>query len=266
MNIRMLLAVGLCSVVLFGCNEMGGAASKKALVTEKDKYSYALGAHFGTQAHFQLVQRDSIDLDLAVFVQAFMERYNQDSVKYLMTDSVVFATLNDFSMKKQQEKVAKDSVAAIANLTAQKTFLDKNKTEAGVITTASGLQYKIITQGAGAVPGDSSIVTVHYTGTLLDGKKFDSSIDRGQPAEFPIAAVIPGWTEMLKLMKVGTKVQAWIPSELGYGPRGRMPMIPGNSLLVFDMELLGAKSANDKAPVAKPVAVKSAAAPAKSAK
>ncbi len=260
MNIRMLLAVGLCSAVLFGCDEMGGAASKKTLVTEKDKYSYALGAHFGTQAHFQLVERDSIDLDLAVFVQAFMERYKQDSAKYLMTDSVVFATLNEFSMKKQQEKMVKDSIAAEANLVAEKTFLEKNKTQAGVVSTASGLQYKVITQGTGAVPGDSSIVTVHYTGTLLDGKEFDSSVKRGQPAEFPIAAVIPGWTEMLKLMKVGSKVQAWIPSELAYGPRGRMPMIPGNSLLVFEMELLGTKNVNDKAaaPVAKPVTAKSA--------
>lgn len=250
MNMKKLLALGLCSLFFFGCNEMG--ATKSKLVTEKDKYSYALGAHFGTQAHYQLVQRDSIDLDLAVFMQAFMERYKQDSSKYLMNDSLVFATLNEFSQKIQQEKLAKDSVAAVKNLEEETAFLAKNKSEAGVVTTASGLQYKIITEGKGATPGDSSIVTVNYEGKLLNGQEFDSSIKRGQPAEFPIAAVIPGWTEMLKLMKVGEKVQVWIPSALAYGPRGRQPQIPGNSLLSFEMELLGVKAMNDnKAPATK---------------
>lgn len=259
MNIKMILALGVCSAALIGCNEMGSTKSK--LVTEKDKYSYALGANLGSQANFRLVQHDSIDLDLNLFIQAFRERYLQDSTKYLMNDSMVFATLNDFSMKLQKDRQAKDSAAAIKNLADEKAFLEKNKTQAGVVTTASGLQYKIVKEGTGAVPGDSSIVTVHYTGTLLGGKEFDSSIKRGQPAEFPVGAVIPGWSEMLKLMKVGEKVQAWIPSELAYGPRGRLPMIPGNSLLVFDVELLGVKAMNEK-----PAAPAAPAAPAKTVK
>ena len=118
---------------------------------------------------------------------------------------------------------------------------EKNKTQEGVVTTASGLQYKVLKEGTGEIPNDSSIVSVHYTGTLLDGKKFDSSVDRGKPMEFPVRAVIPGWTEMLKLMKTGSKVQAWIPSELGYGAR-KMSAIPANSLLVFEMELLEIKA------------------------
>ena len=112
------------------------------------------------------------------------------------------------------------------------------------MTTESGLQYKVITEGTGATPADGDIVKVHYTGTLLDGTKFDSSVDRGEPLEFPIGAVIPGWTEMLKLMKVGGKVTAWIPSDLAYGPRGRGPQIPGNSALVFEMELIDTHAAD----------------------
>ena len=259
MNLKLLLSIGLSSILLFGCNEMGKPAAKTALVTEKDNYSYALGASFGQQARALLIQRDSIDLDYAVFMQAFTERFEQDSAKLLMTDSALFAVLNDFSMKRQQEKVQKDSLAAEKNLQEQKAFLEKNKSEAGVITTASGLQYLVIIEGKGELPKDEDLVSVHYTGTLLDGTEFDSSIKRGAPAEFPLNAVIPGWTELLKVMKVGSKVKAWIPSDLAYGPRGRQ-VIPGNSLLVFEMELLGVKAATQTAAPAKTVAVKAPAA------
>lgn len=259
MNLKLLLSIGLSSILLFGCNEMGKPAAKTALVTEKDNYSYALGASFGQQARALLIQRDSIDLDYAVFMQAFSERFEQDSAKLLMSDSALFAVLNDFSMKRQQEKVKKDSLAAEKNLQEQKAFLEKNKSEGGVITTASGLQYLVIIEGKGEVPKDEDLVSVHYTGTLLDGTEFDSSIKRGAPAEFPLNAVIPGWTELLKVMKVGSKVKAWIPSDLAYGPRGRQ-VIPGNSLLVFEMELLGVKAATQTAAPAKTVAVKAPAA------
>jgi FKBP-type peptidyl-prolyl cis-trans isomerase len=271
MNLKLLLSIGLSSILLFGCNEMGKPAAKTALVTEKDNYSYALGASFGQQARALLIQRDSIDLDYAVFMQAFTERFEQDSAKLLMTDSALFAVLNDFSMKRQQEKVQKDSLAAEKNLQEQKAFLEKNKTEGGVITTASGLQYLVIIEGKGDLPKETDIVSVHYTGTLLDGTEFDSSIKRGAPAEFPLNAVIPGWTELLKVMKVGSKVKAWIPSDLAYGPRGRQ-VIPGNSLLVFEMELLGVKASEQAAApaaapakpatVKKPAAAKPAPAPA----
>ena len=240
-TMKKLIALGLCAAFLAGCNEFG-ASNKTALVTEKDKVSYALGADFGTQAHFQLVQRDSVDLDLAVFLQAFTERYKEDSAKFLMNDSLIYATLNEFSQKLQQQKLEKDSIASLKNVEEEQAFLAKNKTAEGVITTASGLQYKVLAEGKGETPNDSSIVSVHYVGSLLNGNEFDSSIKRGQPAEFPVGAVIPGWTELLKFMKVGEKVQAWIPSALGYGPRGRQPMIPGNSLLVFEVELLGVKA------------------------
>ena len=272
MNKKLLIAAGALAFALTGCDQMcQGPKTKTALVTDKDKYSYALGAHFGNQARFQLVTRDSIDLDLDLFIQAFKERYNEDSAHFLMNDSTIFQTLTDLSQARQAEKAKKDSLAAEANKAAGEAFLAKNKTAEGVVTTESGLQYKVITEGTGATPADGDIVKVHYTGTLLDGTKFDSSVDRGEPLEFPIGAVIPGWTEMLKLMKVGGKVTAWIPSDLAYGPRGRGPQIPGNSLLVFEMELIDTHAADAPAaaepakPEAKKAEVKAAKAEAKPA-
>ncbi len=264
MKTKLIVAASAIALLMGGCDQLcQGTQTKKTLVTEKDKYSYALGAHFGNQAHFQLVTRDSIDLDIDLFIQAFKERYNDDSAAFLMNDSVIFQTLTELSQNRQAEKMKKDSLAAEANKAAGEAFLASNKTAEGVVTTASGLQYKVITEGTGAVPGDSDIVKVNYTGTLLDGTKFDSSIDRGQPLEFPINAVIPGWTEMLKLMKVGGKVTAWIPSDLAYGPHGRGPQIPGNSLLVFEMELIDTHAA--AAPAAEPAKAEPAKAEAKPA-
>ena len=272
MNKKLLIAAGALAFALTGCDQLcQGPKTKTSLVTDKDKYSYALGAHFGNQARFQLVTRDSIDLDLDLFIQAFKERYNEDSAHFLMNDSTIFQTLTDLSQARQAEKHKKDSLAAEANKAAGEAFLAQNKTAEGVVTTESGLQYKVITEGTGATPADGDIVKVHYTGTLLDGTKFDSSVDRGEPLEFPIGAVIPGWTEMLKLMKVGGKVTAWIPSDLAYGPRGRGPQIPGNSLLVFEMELIDTHAADAPAaaepakPETKKAEVKAAKAEAKPA-
>ena len=235
MKTKLILTAGVLAVLLTGCKT--ASTEKTSLETEKDRYSYALGAHFGNQAHYQLVTRDSIDFDLDLFIQAFRERFNEDSGKLLMNDSLVMETLNRISADREAEKARKDSIAAARNKAEGEAFLAKNKTAEGVVTTASGIQYKIVTEGTGATPSDEDKVRVHYTGMLLDGTKFDSSIDRGQPLEFPVTAVIPGWTEMLKLMKVGEKVIAWIPSELAYGPNGNRT-IPGNSVLQFEIELL----------------------------
>jgi len=118
-------------------------------------------------------------------------------------------------------------------------FRAKNGTRNEVTTTASGLQYEVLQEGAGAQPGRSDRVTVHYRGTLIDGTEFDSSYKRGQPATFPLNGVIAGWTEALQLMKVGSKHRIVLPPELGYGSRGAPPRIGPNATLVFDVELLG---------------------------
>ncbi len=140
-----------------------------------------------------------------------------------------------------QQKVGaqreKDQAAASEKAAAAgKAYLAANAGKSGVITTASGLQYQILTAGTGKTPAATDTVTVHYKGTLVDGTEFDSSYKRGQPATFPVAGVIPGWTEALQLMKVGTKAQLVIPPELAYGSNGPL----ANQVLLFDVELLGA--------------------------
>ncbi len=119
-------------------------------------------------------------------------------------------------------------------------YLQKNKGKEGIKVTKSGLQYKVLKEGAGIIPKATDVVKVHYRGTLIDGTEFDSSYKRNQPAEFQLNQVIPGWTEGLQLMKVGSKYQLTIPSNLAYGERGNQG-IPGNSVLIFEVELLDVK-------------------------
>jgi len=119
-----------------------------------------------------------------------------------------------------------------------KVFLNANKTAAGIKVTASGLQYKILATGKGKVPAASAGVTVHYTGKLVDGSVFDSSVERGEPATFTLNQVIPGWTEALQLMHEGDKWMLFIPAELGYGERGSGGQIPPNAALIFEVELI----------------------------
>lgn len=133
--------------------------------------------------------------------------------------------------------------AAQENATAAANFLAENADREGVQVTESGLQYKVLEEGDGASPSATDTVVVHYTGTLLDGTVFDSSVERGEPASFGVDQVIPGWTEALQLMEVGDSFQIWLPPELAYGPRPPSPAIPPNALLVFEVELLEVQAA-----------------------
>ncbi|MGB6977424.1 MAG: FKBP-type peptidyl-prolyl cis-trans isomerase [Gammaproteobacteria bacterium] len=127
------------------------------------------------------------------------------------------------------------------NMTSDVTFLMVNKNKPGVVTLPDGLQYKVITQGNGTQPTDRDMVTVNYAGRLIDGTEFDSSYKRGQPATFPVSGVIPGWTEALKMMKVGSTWEVYIPASLAYGERGAPPVIGPNQTLIFKIELLDVK-------------------------
>ena len=138
----------------------------------------------------------------------------------------------------RSEKARKRQDLSEKNRIEGETFLAENKNKPGVITTASGLQYKILQKGDGPVPTNTDRVKVHYRGKLLDGTEFDSSYERGTPATFAVTGVIKGWTEALQLMKVGSKYELYIPSELAYGKNGSGPQIGPDSVLIFEVELL----------------------------
>ena len=165
-------------------------------------------------------------------------------------------TLSDADQTAIQQLIAKAaSAGAEANHRAAAKFLAENGKKPGVVTTASGLEYKILTPGSGASPAPTDEVTVNYRGTLLDGKEFDSSYKRGQPASFPLNHVIPGWSEGVGLMKPGSKYQFWIPPQLAYDTQSP-PGIPPGSLLVFEVELLSAKAAAPAAAAPPPAPTK----------
>jgi FKBP-type peptidyl-prolyl cis-trans isomerase len=203
-----------------------------ALKTQKDKASYAIGLNIGKSMH-----KDSVDVDTSILLRGLKD--GLAGAKPLMTDDearAAMVTLQTDLRKKQEEKML---VQGEANKKEGEAFLAENKTKDGVVTLPSGLQYKILTEGAGPKPTATDTVVCNYKGTLIDNTEFDSSYKHGQPATFPVSGVIKGWTEALQLMPVGSKWHLFIPSELAYGARGG----PGggigpNATLVFEVELM----------------------------
>jgi len=198
------------------------------LKTDKQKLSYALGAFFS-----QGIKQQNIDMDIPTFLQAVEDTLNKAPLK--MSESEMQTVLSQYKEKLASERNA----AASTNKTAGQKFLDTNKAKEGVISLPSGVQYKIIKAGTGAKPSSTSNVKVHYQGTLLDGKVFDSSYERGEPVSLTLNQVIKGWQEVLPLMPVGSKWQVYIPPELAYGERGAGGIIGPNATLIFDIELIG---------------------------
>jgi FKBP-type peptidyl-prolyl cis-trans isomerase len=200
------------------------APAAPELKDARQRASYALGV--GIARKMKSDGLDGLDLDL-------LRRGMQDMIvdgKSVLTDAELNSVLREY-VTEAREKLSAE------NRKKGEEFLAANKAKPGVQTTASGLQYRVLKQGTGATPKASDRVKTHYKGTFIDGKEFDSSIGRGQPAEFPVTGVIKGWTEALQLMKVGDKWELVIPSDLAYGPEGR-PGIPPHSTLVFEIELL----------------------------
>jgi FKBP-type peptidyl-prolyl cis-trans isomerase len=199
-----------------------------AMETDKQKLGYT----FGFQMAQNLVQQGiSGEVDHEAMVAAIADVLAGRDLQ--MTDEEMQASFVAFQQQVQQE----NQLAGNNNQTASDAFLAGNKGKEGVMTTDSGLQYKIETEGAGDAPTPSSTVVVHYSGTLIDGTKFDSSYDRGEPAEFPLNGVIRGWQEGLLLMKAGAKYEFYIPPELAYGANAPGSIGP-NQALVFTVELL----------------------------
>lgn len=209
------------------------------LPAKADSISYAFGidAGNGIKGAFQDIKdRSSLDLNPEIFIQAFKSVLLGDSTIFSKDDANLI--LNRFGAEMQRIAQEKQKIEAEKNLADGKAFLATKAAEAGIQKTASGLLYQVVTEGTGEKPTLSDKVKVHYTGKLIDGKKFDSSYDRQQPLELPVGGVIAGWQEGLQLMPVGSKYIFYIPSELGYGERGAGKDIPANSALIFEVELL----------------------------
>ena len=178
------------------------------------------------------------EFDLPMFMRGVKDGANP-AAKPVLDDAEIAKVRSAFSAHMSEVKAAKRDADAKASSKLEDDFLARNKQVKGVFTTLSGLQYLVLRQGNGPRPKPGQKVKVNYVGTLLDGKKFDSSYDRGQPAEFGLDQVIKGWTEGVGLMPVGAKYRFWIPARLGYGEKGAGTDIPPNATLTFDVELLG---------------------------
>jgi FKBP-type peptidyl-prolyl cis-trans isomerase FkpA len=240
------LAAASLSVLAVGCKPGDKTADKPAatadkdaavksipgLPTEKDQVSYMIGMAMGKQ-----LEMAKEDVDVDVLAKAI--KTSLAGKKMLLTDQQAAEIAQSFSQKMQAQQMAKMMAEARTNLDQGAAFLAKNAKAPGVQTTPSGLEYQVITQGTGPKPQQSDTVRVNYTGTLLDGKKFDSSYDHGEPATFMVNQVVPGWQEGIALMPVGSKYKFWIPAKLGYGDKGTPGgPIPPNATLVFEVELL----------------------------
>ena len=215
-----LLLLGI--IALQSCNSIASKDAK--LKNSADSASYMIGISVG----YSIKAQDVPDIDPNLIAKGIKEVMESDSATSAQEANMY---LNTFFAKIREEKGKKNMDEGLA-------FLEENKTKEGVIETATGLQYKVIVEGTGISPKPEDRVKCHYRGTLINGKEFDSSYKTGQPAEFQLNRVIPGWTEGLQLMKVGGKYELYIPSQLAYGPRGGGQTIEPNMTLIFEIELL----------------------------
>ena len=227
--------------ILSGCQQDGSSLTRAADVpsTDDQKQSYSLGQSMGGS-----LKAADITVDSAYFNAGFYDAMDGEK---RMTQEEIQASLAALQQATQLAQAEKRNSAMQASLDASAASLADNAAQEGITVTESGLQYKVLTVGDGAMPTAEDTVTVHYEGRLFDGTVFDSSLERGEPATFPVGGVIAGWTETLQLMPVGSKWQLFIPADLAYGENGAGNVIQPNSALVFDVELLAIQ---DDAPAA----------------
>lgn len=235
--------ISLISILALGISACGHEKATEAEVavidTQDQKISYLMGMENGKG-----IASTGIDLDLAAYQQGFAD--GAAKLESRLSEEETNTAIKEFQLKmiakREEMQKAEQEAAELeseANLKEGAAFLEANGAKEGVVTTESGLQYKVITAGAGVKPTKESTVEVHYSGRLLNGTEFDSSIKRGVPVKFGVTQVIPGWTEALQLMSEGSKWELYIPADLGYGAGGQGPIGP-NSVLIFEVELLTA--------------------------
>jgi FKBP-type peptidyl-prolyl cis-trans isomerase len=215
---HLILSLSLSAVAISAIGQDAAAPAKPQ--TLEERFGYAYGREVASQ-----LKKAGIKLDVDQFARAMRDVYaDKESVLTEQEVKDAFTEAREIAEKAKTE--------------AGKTFLVENGKKEGVKTTATGLQYLVLKEGEGPMPKATDTVKVHYRGTLVDGTQFDSSIDRGEPASFPLNRVIPGWTEGVQLMKTGSKYRFFVPFNLGYGAEGSPPDIPPYSTLIFEVELL----------------------------
>jgi FKBP-type peptidyl-prolyl cis-trans isomerase len=235
MRTKLILCAALVAAIA-GCNQK---ADEKAvnhgpkLETDEQKVSYGIGLMEGKRF------KQDFNVDIDAFTAGLKASLSDE--KPLMTEEEIKTTIQTFGQKLMAKKEADQKAAGEKNKATSDTFLAENAKKDGVKSTASGLQYKVETEGKGAKPKAEDTVEVNYRGTLVDGTEFDSSYKRGQTVTFPVNGVIPGWSEALQLMTVGSKYQLFIPSDLAYGPGGTGGAIGPNQALIFEVELVDIK-------------------------
>ncbi len=221
-----ILALSAGILVLAGCG-----AEKSKLKTDNEQFSYAIGVEIGRS-----LEPISADLDFKALKHGMNDVQAKKELAFTDEElEKIKMTVAQTLMEKQQQKRTADGEAALKK---GEEFLAANAKKDNIVTTESGLQYEVLTEGSGASPAATDIVTVHYKGTLINGETFDSSYDRGQPIQFPLDRVIPGWTEGVQLMKTGAKHRLFIPATLAYGEMGSGEKIGPNETLIFEVELL----------------------------
>jgi FKBP-type peptidyl-prolyl cis-trans isomerase len=216
------------------------APAAAALETTEQRLSYGIAYGLG-----QRMKADGVPLDAASFGLGLSDALGGKESQ--MSQEEIAAEMQAYQEKANAENEAAQAALSEANLAASAAFLAANAAEEGVVTTESGLQYKVITEGTGPKPGADDTVEVHYRGTLTDGTEFDSSYSRGETVTFGVGQVIPGWTEALQLMPVGSKWELAIPADLAYGAGGAGQVIGPNAALVFEVELIGIPGEDDAA-------------------
>lgn len=232
--------VGLGLAVCLSLPTLGLAVEKATeLTTFKDKLSYSMGVDMGTYLNGV---GEELDLD-------GLQRGLKDGFagkELLLTTEEMQSVQKEFAEKMQAKQEAQLKALQEKNKKEGEAYLADNKAKKGVIVTASGLQYHVVKEGTGAIPTAEDTVKVHYKGTMIDGKVFDDSNARGEAATFGVTQVIPGWSEVLQLMKEGSTYHVVVPPSLAYGEQGVPPMIEPNAVLVFDVDLISIEKAEKK--------------------
>ena len=229
----MKILISVCTLTILHASLAIGEKAIE-LNSQQDKASYALGQKMGAG-----IKSQPFTLSDQAFLKGIKDSFTgADPLLTLAQQEEAMKTIEE-EVRKNQAKIVQDRMEK--NSKAGDAFLKENKSKDGIVTTSSGLQYEVLVAGEGAQPLSTDTVTVHYTGKLIDGNVFDSSLERGQPATFPVNRVIPGWTEALQLMKTGSKWNLFIPSDLAYGENGAPPKIEPNATLLFEVELISIK-------------------------